>query len=231
MTGWYIVLGILAFLVLLGLLPVGARAVYDGEEPRVWLTLWLIRIQLLPKKKKILTEKQREKAEAKAEKKKQAKEEKKKKKAAEELTKPRETKTLKEKIDGIIPFVKLAIRVLGTLRRKLLIRQLTIHMQLGGGNAAKTAQTCGYAWAAAGAARNLLAQSFRIRHSDIQVNPDFAGGKTEIHAELDLRFLLFDLLALAVKYGFQALGILIRQQKPVGKHPVQSEEMKKAVQS
>lgn len=205
---------VLAVLTVLALLPVGAMCRYDGETV-IRLQLGPVRLQLVPARPK--TPKQKRKAEEKAARKKAEKERKKQEAAAKKLVKEPEQappKRLGEQIEALVPFARLAVRALGTLRRKLLIRELTVRVAVAGNDAAKTAKTCATAWAAIGAMQPVLLRAFRIRSTDLQVTPDFMGSKTTVYACIRLRFFLGDLVAMAVKYAVKALALLLRQKKP-----------------
>lgn len=216
------VLIILAVLTVLALLPVGAVCLYNGETV-IRLQIGPGKLQLVPAKPK--TPKQRQKAEEKAARKKAEKEEKKQEAAAKKLRKePEQTspKSLRERVEELVPFARLAVQLLGTLRRKLLILELTVRVTVAGSDAAKTARICGEAWAAIGAMQPVLLRAFRIGKTDLQVTPDFIGTKTTVYACIRLRFFLGDLVAMAVKYAVKALVLLLRQKK--------SEKTRKAVQ-
>lgn len=224
MIGWIILGVIVGLLLLILFLPVGAYCRYDGET-LIQLRLWFIRIQLVPKKPK--SRKQREKEAAKAEKKKQKKAEKKKKKKETSLVqkKPKEEKPkepLKDKIEGLLPFVKLVVEFLGKFRRKFLIKKLIIHVKLAGSDPAKVGENTGKAWAAIASAMPILKSSFRIRKSDVQVSPDFVGTKTDIEAILHIRLIVGAVLILAIRYGIRALRLYLKRKK--------QQKLKKAVQ-
>ena len=112
---------VLAVLVLLALIPLGAHVRYDSEGAFVWLTVGPIRIRLLPKKPK--------KAQ------KDKKEKKKKEKKPKEPEEPGEKKE-KQPLGGLIrdfmPFVRLGIDLLGCFFCKLRIPILTLHVGFGG---------------------------------------------------------------------------------------------------
>lgn len=224
MIGWIILGVIVGLLLLILFLPVGAYCRYNGET-LIQLRLWFIRIQLVPKKPK--SRKQLEKDAAKAEKKKQKKAEKKKKKKETSLVqeKPKEEKPkepLKDKIEGLLPFVKLVVEFLGKFRRKFLIKKLIIHVKLAGSDPAKVGENTGKAWAAIASAMPILKSSFRIRKSDVQVSPDFVGTKTDIEAILHIRLIVGAVLILAIRYGIRALRLYLKRKK--------QQKLKKAVQ-
>lgn len=207
---------ILGILLLILLLPVGVIARYDGEVG-VRAAIGPFRLQILPAKPK--TRKQLEKERQKKEKKAQAKAEKKKKAEADKLIKkdepekPKFKEPLKDKLAGLLPFARLAVDALGSVFRRLKIRQLTVRVRMGGSDPAKLAQSYGKAQAAVSAMLPLLAGRFRIKKKEISIQPDFLAKKTEVEAVLSLRYLVFDLLGIALKYGFRGLKLLLRRKK------------------
>lgn len=224
MIALWIGLSVLGVLFLIALLPAGAECRYDGET-LIFLRIGFLKLQLIPEKPK--NRKRRDKEAAQAEKKKEAKARKKReKKEAALIQKKRKEDKIKQplpdKIAGLIPFVKLVAELLGTLRRKLLIKKLLLHISLAGSDPAKVGVNTGRAWAVIASAMPILKNRFRIRSSDVQVSPDFVGTKTEIFVVLYLRFLVGDLIALAVKYEIKALKLYFKWKK--------QQKLKKAVQ-
>lgn len=202
-------------LVLIAVMPVGAEFRYDGET-RVRLCVAFFKITLVPSKPK--NRKKREKAAAKAAKKKADKPRRDKEKKARKLIQKKKKdegpkEPLKDKIAGLVPFAKLAVSALGTLKRKLLIKKFDVTAVLAGSDPAKTAELTGYAWTAIGAMRPILLGAFRIRKSHVDVRPDFLADKTDVRAEIAARFLVGDLIALAVKYGVKALKLVSQRKK------------------
>ncbi len=191
----------LAVLVALALLPLGVRCRYDGEA-LVQLLIGPLRLQLVPAREK--PEKQRKPA-AKAREKKENKQKK--------PEKPEQSKSFREKLEGILPFVQLAISLFGGVWRKLYLSKLQIHITLAGQDPAKVAMDNGRAWAVIGATQPLLCSSFRFRKADIQVTPDFVGSVPKVYAELILRMHMGDLIVLGIQYGWKALKLLFRRKK------------------
>ena len=211
-----IVLGIiLGILILILLLPVGVQARYDGEAT-VKLVAGPVKLQLVPAKPKSRKqlEKEKKKKEQKAEKKAEAK---KKAKAKQLIQKdpppPKPKEPLPDKIQGLLPFAKLAVDALGSVFRRLTVKKLILHVRYGGGDPVKVADNYGKIMSILWGMGSVLTRKFKIKKSDISVVPDFLSGKTEVEAELYIRYLIFDLLGIAVKYGFRGLKLLIRRKK------------------
>ena len=212
-----IVLAVLLGLLLLILLtPVGAYARYDGEA-LVRLLIGPFRIQLVPAKPK--TRKQLQKAEKKKAKKAAKKAEQKQKAAAKKLVKPdpppepQLKESLKDKLEGLLPFARLAGNALGSVFRRLAVRQFTLHVRLGGSDKAKLGEDYGKALEACAAIRPVLRRAFRVKKADVSVLPNFLADKTEVLAILQLRFFVFDLIGIALKYGFRGIKLLFARKK------------------
>lgn len=207
---------ILGVLLLILLLPVGVIARYDGEVS-VRAAVGPFRLQLVPARPK--TRRQLEKQKQKKEKKAQAKAEKKRKAKANALLKKDEPETpqvkepLKDKIAGLLPFARLAADALGSVFRRLRIRQLTVRVRMGGRDPAKLALSYGRAQAAVSSMLPLLAGRFRVKKKEISLQPDFLADKTEAEAVLSIRYLVCDLLGIALKYGFRAVRLLLQRSK------------------
>lgn len=219
MTALKVLLIIFGVLVLLGHFPIAVYCRYDGKT-LIELRLSVLRLQLYPKKP--LTEKQQQKADRK-------KAEKARKKKAEKETslvqkKPKAPdESLKDKITGLLPFVKFVGEFLGCIRRKLLIKRLYIHIKLAGDDPAKNAVNTGRAWAAIASVMPFVKGAFRVRSADVQVNPDFCGTETQLTAILHIRLFLGDAVVLLVKYGVKGLKLYFAYKK-------QQDNLKKAVQ-
>ncbi len=221
-----VLLIVLGVLFLIGCIPVGVFFRYH-DEIELKLTVFFIRIGILPKKP--LSRKKREKAEAKkakkAAQKAEQKEKKKKKQQAQSLiAKPpapepaKPKKPLTDKIAALIPWAKLGAKFVGEFfHRKLTVKRLRIRAVLAGGDPAKTARSVGKAWETIGVALPILERAFRIKERRIAVYPDFSASKTDLEAELELRLRIGGVVLLALKYAGKAIALLIRQKRAAKK--------------
>ena len=196
---------VLAVLVLLALIPLGAHVRYDAEGAFVWIVAGPVRIRLLPKKAK-----------------KPKKDRKKKKKKGDKPGKPEEEKPGEKKekrpVGGLIrdfmPFVRLGLDLLGCFFRKLRIPILTLHVGFGGtDDPAGAAVNYGRAWSAIGAIMQPVRAGTRIGKENISCSCDFTRGDMRVFTELKAVFLLGDLVAMGVRYGFRALRLYLRMKK------------------
>ena len=207
-------------LLLLSPIPVGVRFRYHGEVS-LRLIVAFFHKQLLPKKP--LTRKQLAKAEAKKQEKKAKKaakkaEEKKKRQAHSLIAKPepeapaepKPKTSVRDKLEGLIPWAKLGVRFVGEFfHRRLCVRRLNIRVALANGNPAKLALSTGRAWEILGITVPILEQGFKIKERRLDVYPDFTAKKTDVDAELQIRLLLGGLFWMALRYSLRALKIFL----------------------
>lgn len=218
---------IILILVLICLIPMGARAVYSVDGPEVKVVVGPLSFLVYPRPEKEKTPKQlekeelkaREKAEKKAQKAAEKQKKKEEKKAQKEAEKAFGVKKPKEPIGGKIEFFKqllgLGLNALGCIKRKLILKDLKLYLTVGakGDDAAKGAITYGRAWAAVGALIPVLENTFRIKKRDIQVNLDYFSEKNVIYAQGTIIFLVGDILWIAIYYGVRALKLLLKQKR------------------
>jgi len=79
---------------------------------------------------------------------------------------------------ALIPPIK---NMLGRIKRRILIKELTIHFVAAGSDAYKTAMTYGAANAALGTLSPLLDKHFRIKHRDFSTDVDFISTEQKIY--------------------------------------------------
>lgn len=192
MTWWMIVLLVLAIFFLLGCVPAGADVSWRGGVFTLRAKLGPFRMTLVP-----------------------AKEKKRKKKTAKKAESESTTQSPKPKlafsggVSEIMELLEFALNVLGDLRRKLRVEQLTLHVRFGAGDdAAKTAIAYGRAWAAIGALLPCLERLFVIGKRDLGAELDYAcGEKMTVDARLVITITIGRALALALRAGVRFLKI------------------------
>lgn len=200
MKTFLIIVGILALLLLI---PLGAYVRYDSEGFVANLIAGPIRIKLFPRKKKKSDKKDKHKSKTKKEKKNR---------------KPKEESKNKKSIGGLIndfyPFVKLAFHFLGHFFHKIRVKTLILHVSFGGAeDAAKAAINYGRAWGVIGVIMASFHERMRIKTENVSASCDFTSGEMRIFVEIKAVILLFDLLAMAIRYGLQALKIYLNNKK------------------
>ncbi len=198
--GWLITLGIL---ILLAILPLGARIRYNSEGVLIKVIAGPVKFQVVPAKKKDPDKQKKEKK----------KPEKKKKTAAKAKGTPKEKP--KEKggsITDFIPLVKIVLQLLDGLRRKIRINHLYLRYIMAGDDPCDLAVNYGKTWAALGNLWPQLERCFVIRKRDVEVECDFEASETVIIARADITITLGRLLGLLVYHGVRALIAFIKMK-------------------
>ena len=150
MTWWMVLLLMLAVLVLIGCIPIGADAAYRPEGLFVSAKLGPFRLQVLPQKPK-KPEKAPKSAKTEAPTAAKA--------SASAPDAPKKSLSLPGGMDGVLRIAQLAVDVLGDLRRKLRVDELTVRVTIGG-DPADAAMAYGRAWALTGALMPPSARTF-----------------------------------------------------------------------
>ncbi len=190
MTALLVVLGIIAFFVLLLSIKFVVTVHYEDEVELsvAWLFL---KFNILPSK---------EKDEHKKKKEKKPKEEK--PKAESEIIK--EPKKKKQDnmfvrfyrnrgVEGVVQLLKDAAKAVGGMFRRIgrafFFEELFISMKVGKGDSAQTAIKYGETCAAAFPAMGLIVSTMRVKKYSIEINPDFIYGKSDakLHAKVSVR--------------------------------------------
>ena len=193
MTALIVLGAVAAFFALLLLLPVGADVAFDEGGPQVALRLGPVRLQVLPAKPK--------KAGGK-------------KKAQRKKPAVAAAHRAGGRLEDFRPFVRLGLSFLGALRRRLLVKRLELTITFDGEDPAKTAIRYGQAQAVAHALLPQLGQVFRIRRQAVALECAFTGGLLRVTCFLQVRLLVLDVLALALRYGLRAYRIYRSQTAP-----------------
>lgn len=115
-----------------------------------------------------------------------------------------------------LPFVKLALDLLGDFRRKLRIDNLYLRLILAGGDPCDLAVNYGRTWAALGNLIPQLERLFVIKKRDVEAECDFTASEPKVIARVDLTITLGSVLALAVTYGYRALKEFLTMKKRKG---------------
>ena len=193
MTALYIILGIIAFFVIL--LSVKIAVTVHYEDDIALSVKWLfLNIKILPAKHKDEHKKKPKKEKKKKEKKEEPKEE------SEIIKEPKKKgdnmfiRFYKNRgVSGVVQLLKDAVKALGgmfgRIFRAFIIEELYIAMSVGGGDSAETAIQYGKICSAAFPAMGLLVNKMKIKKYSIDISPDFIYGKTEakLHTKISLR--------------------------------------------
>lgn len=199
-TWWMTLLVIFAVLLLIGCIPVGVEAKYNSSGAFVSARIWLLKIQLIPKKE--------------GKKKKPAKQ---KKKKTDEEQKPEPEKKKSGLLSGgvgdLLSLFEILTDTLGNLRRKLRVDELMLHVTYKGSDPAKAAVNYGMTWAAIGAITPYLERIFVIKKRDIQPVLDYNEAQMKVDARLTLTITIARILALVIRAGIRFLGFMAAKKK------------------
>ena len=191
---------IIAIITLFLLLRFGVSAEYGADGFTVSATAGPFRILLYPRKEKPGA----------AEKKARRKARKAEKAGGKKKEKPK-TKMpggLQTYLD-MLPPVK---DMLGRIRRRLLIKKLTVHYTAAGSDAATTALTFGGANAAFGALAPLLENSFRVKRRDFRAAADFTGTEQKIYVHAAISLAVWELFYIV--FALLPIVMSLLRQKP-----------------
>ena len=221
---------VLAVIIIIALLRVGADAVYDSNGLVLKVFAGLVSIRLLPERT-ISAEEEEKKEKKKALKKARAEEKKKKKKLkAEKRRLKAEKKKSKTKTDSdsseqksgkrggtvdlilsMLPSVK---KVLGRFRRKLLIKRLKVYYTSAGEDPYSTAMAFGYASAGMGVLMPFLYNHFRVRKCDLRADFDFDAKEPYVYIEARVSLAIWEIIYILLGIS---LGTLVRNMSGSGR--------------
>ncbi len=200
MTGWFILIGIIAVIALITAIPVGARVSFD-EELNAKLTIGFIKITLYPQKPKKQKRKKKEPKKKPSEKKEEEKEKK--------------PGIIKEKglswlVDTIKNAAILAKGILKDFFKHLKIKRLQLSITYCGEDADDTAVKYGYFCLSVYPAVSILVNAAKCRNYGVDIQPDFnAEGKSEYKLDFWVNIRLLWIFALVFKHGFKALRLIL----------------------
>lgn len=197
-----LLLVLLGLIVLLGFVPVGVTAEYSEEGPEVLARIGPVKRRVFPRPKKAPATEQP------AGEKKKKKPKKKRDESPEGEASPKEKP--KQKLGGMIPLFRellgTALRLLGTFRRKLWVKELILHLTVGGlgEDPAKAARLYGNAWAALGNLIPVIYDTVRVRKQDVGAEIDFTEPKNRIYAKATMTITIGAVLLMGIRYGVPA---------------------------
>ncbi|MBQ8014796.1 MAG: DUF2953 domain-containing protein [Clostridia bacterium] len=192
MTALYIILGIIAFFIIL--LSVKFKVTVHYEDDVAVSLGWLfLNFNILPKKE--------EHGKPKKEKKPKKKKDEKPKEESEIVPEPKKKKKdnmfvrfyRNRGVNGVVQLLKDAAKALGgmfgRIGRAFIFEELYISMTVGAGDSAQTAIKYGEICAGAFPAMGLIVSKMRVKKYSIEINPDFIYGKTNarLHTKISVR--------------------------------------------
>ena len=167
MTALWIVLALLGLLILLNLLRVGVSAGYEAQALSVSARVGPLTIPVLPRPPESEPKK--------------PKKEKPQKEPKEETQAPPKEKKLPD-LDTVFALAKLALKAVGSFRRKLTVELFRLVFIAGADDPYHTAMQYAYVNAALGSLRPLAERALHIQERDVQVGADFTADKPRIEA-------------------------------------------------
>ena len=208
MVGLIILGVIIAIIVAIMLVPVGADVAYEGGELRLSAKVCGMLLQLIPKPPADETKPKKEK---------KPKKPKKQKKKAEEQTqtgeeKPKKKLNLDFSMDEIMGLVKSVLRGLGRFGRKLSVDRFLLHYTAAGKDPYNTAMTFGYVNGALTTLAPICRRSFDAKDVDVWTDVDFTTEKTKVDFGVALTIRIGQIFGVVFTILFGALGIIIKHK-------------------
>ena len=216
MVGWIILAVLAALILLVFFLPYGVDVGYADEVLRVGIKAGPIRVWLLPKKP--LTEKQKQRAEAKKVKKEERRAAKAAKKAAAAKDKEiNDAVTVKPKpkldFDTIVALLRMGSHAIRRFFRSFTVNFFQLHYTVACRDPYDTAIQYGMACAAAEALPALAGKKIRVLRRDIEIGADYTSEEPVIAVRIVLSLQLFRLVHLAVALGVEFLKWKINSRR------------------
>ena len=204
-----IILGvIIAIIVAIMLVPVGADVAYEGGELRLSAKVCGMLLQLIPKPPADETKPKKEKKPKKPKKQKKQPEE----QAQTGEEKPKKKLNLDFSMDEIMGLVKSVLRGLGRFGRKLSVDRFLLHYTAAGKDPYNTAMTFGYVNGALTTLAPICRRSFDAKDVDVWTDVDFTTEKTKVDFGVALTIRIGQIFGVVFTILFGALGILIKHK-------------------
>ena len=208
MVGLIILGVIVAIIVVLMLVPVGADVAYEGGELRLSAKVCGMLLQLIPKPPADETKPKKEKKPKKPKKQKKQPEE----QAQTGEEKPKKKLNLDFSMDEIMGLVKSVLRGLGRFGRKLSVDRFLLHYTAAGKDPYNTAMTFGYVNGALTTLAPICRRSFDAKDVDVWTDVDFTTEKTKVDFGVALTIRIGQIFGVVFTILFGALGIIIKHK-------------------
>lgn len=208
MVGLIILGVIVAIIVAIMLVPVGADVAYEGGELRLSAKVCGMLLQLIPKPPADETKPKKEKKPKKPKKKKKQPEE----QAQTGEEKPKKKLDLDFSMDEILGLVKSVLRGLGRFGRKLSVDRFLLHYTAAGKDPYNTAMTFGYVNGALTTLAPICRRTFDAKDVDVWTNVDFTTEKTKVDFGVALTIRIGQIFGVVFTILFGALGIFIKHK-------------------
>ena len=204
-----IILGVIvAIIVAIMLVPVGADVAYEGGELRLSAKVCGMLLQLIPKPPADETKPKKEKKPKKPKKKKKQPEE----QAQTGEEKPKKKLDLDFSMDEILGLVKSVLRGLGRFGRKLSVDRFLLHYTAAGKDPYNTAMTFGYVNGALTTLAPICRRTFDAKDVDVWTDVDFTTEKTKVDFGVALTIRIGQIFGVVFTILFGVLGIFIKHK-------------------
>ena len=208
MVGLIILGVIIAIIVAIMLVPVGADVAYEGGELRLSAKVCGMLLQLIPKPPADETKPKKEKKPKKPKKQKKQPEE----QAQTGEEKPKKKLNLDFSMDEIMGLVNSVLRGLGRFGRKLSVDRFLLHYTAAGKYPYNTAMTFGYVNGALTTLAPICRRSFDAKDVDVWTDVDFTTEKTKVDFGVALTIRIGQIFGVVFTILFGALGIIIKHK-------------------
>ena len=208
MVGLIILGVIVAIIVAIMLVPVGADVAYEGGELRLSAKVCGMLLQLIPKPPADETKPKKEKKPKKPKKKKKQPEE----QAQTGEEKPKKKLDLDFSMDEILGLVKSVLRGLGRFGRKLSVDRFLLHYTAAGKDPYNTAMTFGYVNGALTTLAPICRRTFDAKDVDVWTDVDFTTEKTKVDFGVALTIRIGQIFGVVFTILFGVLGIFIKHK-------------------
>ena len=208
MVGLIILGVIVAIIVAIMLVPVGADVAYEGGELRLSAKVCGMLLQLIPKPPADETKPKKEKKPKKPKKKKKQPEE----QAQTGEEKPKKKLDLDFSMDEILGLVKSVLRGLGRFGRKLSVDRFLLHYTAAGKDPYNTAMTFGYVNGALTTLAPICRRTFDTKDVDVWTDVDFTTEKTKVDFGVALTIRIGQIVGVVFTILFGVLGIFIKHK-------------------
>ena len=208
MVGLIILGVIVAIIVAIMLVPVGADVAYEGGELRLSAKVCGMLLQLIPKPPADETKPKKEKKPKKPKKKKKQPEE----QVQTGVEKPKKKLDLDFSMDEILGLVKSVLRGLGRFGRKLSVDRFLLHYTAAGKDPYNTAMTFGYVNGALTTLAPICRRTFDAKDVDVWTDVDFTTEKTKVDFGVALTIRIGQIFGVVFTILFGVLGIFIKHK-------------------
>ena len=198
MNGWMVLGCVVLVLVLLTLIPLGARGQYGQEGFRLDLVVGPVTIGVYPKAKK---------------KKKKSKARKEKKGEPQKKPVPPKSKLSLGSWHTFRRFLPLICEAAGELRRKMVVRKLNIHLVWADKAPASAAIGYGMINGVIGGLWNLIDHSFRVKDHKFVVDLDYEKKEPQVQLQAVLTLTVGQLISFGIRYGMKFIAMQREDRK------------------